>query len=156
MSLLRAIDLCKPIEDIQDIINNNNNTLYESDEYCNALARAAINLDIKLLNYLLSFDIDWNFENVFCYSMCTLGYLYPTFNEFQKEKVVQIFYKFASLVDIASENMTKCFDYILSRGSIYLLQLFIEAGYLDTREVPDCDALIYYRLKYFKELRLRN
>lgn len=156
MSLLRIIDLGKSFEEIQEAVNRNNDILHETDEFCNAVARAVINLDVRLLDFLLSFDIDWHIENVFCYSMCTLGYLYNNFNEHQREKSVEIFYKLVTLIDISSDNLTRCFEYILSRGNTHLLQLFVEAGYLDTREVPDCDSLIYYRLKYFKELRVKN
>ena len=156
MSLLKHIDAGKTFEDIRNIIHNNNNVLYESDEYLNAVARSAINLDTRLLDYLLTFDIDWQVENVFCYSMSTMSCLYLNYNEYQRERIITVFYKLQSLIDISSDNITKCFEFILSKGNMLLLQLFIETGYLDNRDIPECEATLYYRLKYFKELRTRQ
>lgn len=156
MSLLRYIDTCKPFEEIRDLIINNNNVLYETDEYLNALARASVNLDNRLVDFLLTFDINWQVENVFCYSMCIISNLYPTFNEYQREKFCSVFNKLVSMIDISSDNIVHCFNYILTKGNMLILQLFVEAGYLDNRDVPNCDPLIYYRLKYFKEWRDRH
>lgn len=152
MSLLKYIDNGKSLEEIQDLIENNPTILLEEDEYLNALARVAINLDVKLFDYLVNFDeVEWQITNVFCYSMCVISYLYPTLSDYQKEKLVQIFNRFLTLIDISDDSINKCFEFILFKNNLFLLRLFVDNGYFNTRNIPECDPVTYYRLKYFKD-----
>lgn len=156
MSLLRYIDTGKSFEEIKDLIKTNPKVLTEHDEFLNPLARAAINLDDTLVDYLISFNIDWDFENTFCYVLSTIAYIYNNVPEHQKEKIHKIFTMLVANINIASENITRCFDEVLYRSNVYLLKLFVENGYFDTRDLPNCEPSIYFRLKYLKELRNRQ
>ena len=156
MSLLNYIDNNRTYEEILDLVNNNNSVLNEYDEFLNAVARSSINLDTRLLDFLLSFDRDWDIENIFGYVMCSLSVVYQNPTEYQKDKITKVFHKLQSLIDISSNNLERCFNYILNKGNVFMLELFIEYGYLDTRDVPECDPIIYYRLQFFKSLRINN
>jgi hypothetical protein len=152
MSLLRYIDANKPFDEIKNLIELNPKVLYENDEFLNAVARAAINLDVKLIDYLLNLDFHWDMENTFCYIMSTIAYLYNNVPDHQKDKIYEIFMMFKTYIDFSSDSITRCFEEALYRSNIFLMKLFIECGYLDTREIPNCEPSIYYRLKYFKGL----